>query len=72
MWNELVAQYGTEMEMVVVDRDDPDGRAFAVSHGIGYQPGFVIIDPQGDVFYAQLGPYDGDSLRTLIEAAAAL
>jgi len=72
VWNELVAQFGTQMQMVVVDRDEPEGRDFAVSHGIGYQPGFVIIDPEGDVFYAKLGPYDPEELRALIEAAAEL
>ncbi len=58
--------------MVVVDRDTPEGRDFAVSHGIGYQPGFVIIDPRGDVFYAALGPFTGEELTALIEQAADL
>ena len=58
--------------MVVVDRDSPEGRAFSVSHGIGYQPGFVVIDPQGEVYYAALGPYTGEELTQLIEEAAAL
>ncbi|MCA9843559.1 MAG: hypothetical protein KC482_13705 [Dehalococcoidia bacterium] len=72
MWDELVAQYGNQLDMVVVDRDSPEGRAFSVSHGIGYQPGFVVIDPRGEVYYAALGPYTGEELTQLIEEAAAL
>lgn len=72
MWEELVTQYnGTELEMVIVDNDDPGGRAFARSHGVNYQPGFIVIEPGGDVLHAALGPYDGDSLRDLIESFVA-
>ena len=59
---------GTQLDMVIVDNDDPDGRAFARSHGVNYQPGFIVIEPDGTVLHAALGPYDGDSLRTLIES----
>lgn len=72
MWDELVAEYGDQMEMIVVDRDEPEGREFAVSHGIAYQPGFVVINPAGEVHYAGLGPYEAEALVALIEEAAAL
>jgi hypothetical protein len=72
VWDELVTQYGSNLDMVVVDRDSPDGRQFSESHGIPYQPGFVILDPQGNVFYASLGPYTGEELTALIEQAAGL
>jgi len=69
VWEDLVAEYNeTHLEMTVVDNDDPEDRAFARSHGVNYQPGFIVIDADGTVLHAALGPYDGDSLRTLIES----
>ena len=69
MWEDLVAEYDDrQFEMLIVDNDDPEDRAFARSHGVTYQPGFIVIEPDGTVLHAALGPYDGDSLRTLIES----
>lgn len=69
MWEDLVAEYDdTAFEMLLLDNDDPGDRAFARSHGINYQPGFIVIDPSGEVLHSALGPYDGDSLRRLIES----
>lgn len=66
MWTELVARYGDRIEMIEVDRDSRDGRAFAESHGIYYQPGFVALDAEGMVVYEGLGPYDGEGVTELV------
>jgi hypothetical protein len=69
VWEDLVAEYnGTQLEMAILDNDDSEDRAFARSHGVNYQPGFIVVEPGGAVLHAALGPYDGDSLRTLIES----
>lgn len=56
--------------MVVVDRDTSEGNAFAESHRIYYQPGFVVIGIDGKVLYSGLGPYDPNDVRSLVRAAA--
>ena len=71
MWEELVEEYGESVTMVMVDRDSRDGRNFAESHGIYYQPGFVVIDSAGEVTYASLGPYEPEDVTELVRNAAA-
>ena len=61
-----MAEYGDRIEMIEVDRDSRDGRAFAESHGIYYQPGFVAFDAGGMIVYEGLGPYDGDGVTELV------
>lgn len=61
-----MAEYGDRIEMIEVDRDSRDGRAFAESHGIYYQPGFVAYDASGELVYEGLGPYDGDGVTELV------
>ena len=70
MWEELVEEYGDSVTMVMVDRDSRDGRNFAESHGIYYQPGFVVIDSAGEVTYASLGPYEAEDVTELVRNAA--
>ena len=69
MWAELTSQHEGKAEFVVVDRDTDEGRAFADSHGIYYPPGFVVLDREGDVIYAGLGPSDPDDVVDLVDTA---
>lgn len=71
MWADLTEQHGDGVEMIVVDRDTTEGRKFAESHGIYYQPGFVVLDRAGKVTYEGLGPYDQKDVTKLVEQAAA-
>jgi hypothetical protein len=71
VWAELVRDYGDSIELIEVDRDSRDGRRFAESHGIFYQPGFVVFDASGAVTYAGLGPFDPRDVRRLVEETAA-
>jgi len=71
VWADLEKQYGSELNMVVVDRDTKEGREFAESHRIYYQPAFVVLDPTGKVTYAELGPYDPRGVTELVEKTAA-
>ena len=66
MWAELTEQYGDEIELILVDRDSPEGRAFADSHRIFYQPGFVALTADGEQVYEGLGPYDPEDVRALV------
>ena len=66
MWEELVDEYGSEIDLIIVDRDSSEGRAFAESHNIYYQPGFVALDRDGTVVYQGLGPYAPDKVRALV------
>ncbi len=70
MWEELEQQYATQVEFITIDRDTDAGDAFARSHGIAYQPGFVVFDSSGELTYADLGPYDEDELRDLVRSVA--
>ncbi len=69
-WSEIEAEYGDRIHLIEVDRDSRDGRAFAESHNIYYQPGFVVLDPSGAVTYAGLGPFRPDEVRALVSEAA--
>ena len=66
MWEELIEEYGEDIDLVTVDRDSADGRRFAESHGIHYQPGFVAIDSSGTTVHEGLGPYDPEAVRELV------
>ncbi|MGE0600160.1 MAG: TlpA family protein disulfide reductase [Dehalococcoidia bacterium] len=67
VWPDLQAEYGDEVQLIVVDRDSDAGRAFAESYRINYQPAFVVLDPEGNVKRAALGPYTPGEVRTLVE-----
>ena len=70
MWPDLQARYGAELQLIQVDRDSKEGRAFAESYRISYQPAFVVISAEGEVLRAALGPYGPDEVRTLVEQVA--
>ena len=66
MWADLQEEYGDRVEFIVVDRDTDAGDAFARSHGLIGQPGFVVFDAAGELTYASLGPYRESGLRELV------
>lgn len=70
MWADLQEEYAGLVEFVTVDRDTAEGNAFALSHGIRYQPGFVVMDAAGETVYAALGPWEDGDLRALVRSAA--
>jgi thiol-disulfide isomerase/thioredoxin len=70
-WPSIVDAYGSAVQLIMVDRDTPEGNAFARSHRINYQPGFVVLDANGNVTYAGLGPYTPAEVRQLVASAAA-
>lgn len=70
MWADLQEEYAGRIEFVTVDRDTDEGSAFARSHGIDYQPGFVVMDASGETVYAALGPWRDDDLRALVRSVA--
>lgn len=70
MWADLQEEYAGVIEFVTVDRDTDEGSAFALSHGIRYQPGFVVMDAAGETVYAALGPWRDDALRALVRSVA--
>ena len=71
MWPELQAEYGDQVQLIQVDRDSDEGRDFAESYRINYQPAFVVLSPEGEVLRAALGPYGPAEVRTLVEQVAA-
>ncbi|MGE3077053.1 MAG: TlpA family protein disulfide reductase [Dehalococcoidia bacterium] len=70
VWPELRAEYGDQVQLIVVDRDSNEGREFAESYRINYQPAFVVLDPDGNVERAALGPYTPEEVRTLVAGVA--
>ncbi len=70
MWEELQAELGDEVDLITVDRDTDEGGAFARSHNVQYQPGFVVLNSQGEVTYAALGPWDPQDVTELVRSAA--
>ncbi len=66
MWADLQDEYGDRIELVTVDRDSEEGGPFARSHGIHYQPGFVVVNASGEVIYAGLGPWEEDDVRARV------
>lgn len=70
MWADLQEEYAGLIEFVMVDRDTNEGNDFALSHGIRYQPGFVVMDSAGETVYAALGPWEDGDLRALVRSAA--
>ena len=71
MWPELQTEYGAEVQLIQVDRDSKEGRAFAESYRISYQPAFVILAADGAVLRAALGPYGPNEVRELVEQVVA-
>ncbi len=67
MWPELQAEYGDQVQLIQVDRDSSEGRSFAESYRINYQPAFIVLDADGKVQRAALGPYTPEEVRTLVE-----
>lgn len=66
MWADLQEEYGDQVEFITIDRDTDEGDAFARSHGIIGQPGFVTFDAAGDLTYSGLGPYQVSGVRELV------
>lgn len=71
MWPDLQAEYGDEIQLIQVDRDSSEGREFAESYRISYQPAFVLVSETGEVLRAALGPYGPNEVRALVEELAA-
>jgi hypothetical protein len=71
VWPELQAEFGAQLQLIEVDRDSREGRAFAESYRINYQPAFVVLDAEGNVLRAALGPYGPAEVRDLVKGVAA-
>ncbi len=71
MWPDLQAEYGADVQLIQVDRDSKEGRAFAESYRINYQPAFVVLTATGQVTRAALGQYGPDEVRELVAEVAA-
>lgn len=71
MWPELQNEYGAEVQLIQVDRDSKEGRAFAESYRVSYQPAFVVLSSEGEVLRAALGPYGPEEVRELVEQVVA-
>ena len=72
MWPELQAEYGDKLQLIEVDRDTAQGREFAESYRLYYQPAFVVIGADGQVLRAALGPYGPQEVRELVEQLASV
>lgn len=47
--NGLESEYGSEIEFVKINIDDPNSAAAKQEYGFRYQPFFVLVDAEGDV-----------------------
>ena len=54
-----------------MDRDSSEGRKFAESYRLNYQPAFIVLSATGEVERAALGPYTPEDVRKLVEQVAA-
>lgn len=70
MWADLQEEYAGLIDFAEVDRDTDEGNAFALSHNIRNQPGFVVLDAASEITYAALGPWEDGDLRALVRSAA--
>ena len=56
--HELEADYGSEIEFVYVNIDDPNSAALKQQYSFRYQPHFVLVDTDGEVIEEWLGYTD--------------
>lgn len=56
--NELESEYGTQIEFVPVNIDDPNSAQLKQQYGFRYQPHFLLVDANGEVIEEWLGYTD--------------
>lgn len=56
--HELESEYGTQIEFVFVNIDDPESAALKQEYGFRYQPHFLLVDAEGEVIEEWLGYTD--------------
>lgn len=66
----MQAEFGSEVQLIEVDRDSSEGRKFAEGYRINYQPAFIVVSATGAVERAALGPYTPEEVRKLVEQVA--
>lgn len=60
--------YG-QVEFVVADVDDPQGRQLAERFGVNTIPAFFIMDSKGNMVFQDVGVFDEDTLAGYIKEA---
>ncbi len=56
--NGLESEYGTQIEFVPINIDDPESTAYKQQYGFRYQPHFLLVSPEGEVIEEWLGYTD--------------
>jgi thioredoxin-related protein len=69
--NGLESEYGSEIEFVKINIDDPDSAAAKQEYGFRYQPFFVLVSADGEVLQEWPGYTDAqqfeDAFATVLE-----
>jgi thioredoxin-related protein len=69
--NGLENEYGSEIEFVKINIDDPDSAAAKQEYGFRYQPFFVLVSADGEVLQEWPGYTDAqqfeDAFATVLE-----
>ncbi len=68
MWAALQTEYADQIDFTTVDATTSEGRDFSRSYGIRSHPAFVVIDAQGEVVWAALGPWTEEEVRELVQS----
>jgi hypothetical protein len=56
--NELESEYGSQIEFIPVNIDDPESAEWKQLYGFRYQPHFLLVNPDGEVIEEWLGYTD--------------
>ncbi|MAU01511.1 MAG: hypothetical protein CL608_30610 [Anaerolineaceae bacterium] len=69
--NGLESEYGSEIEFVKINIDDPNSAAAKQEYGFRYQPFFVLVSADGEVLQEWPGYTDAqlfeDAFATLLQ-----
>lgn len=66
--NGLEEAYGSQIEFVPVNIDDPGSAALKQQYGFRYQPFFVLVDADGEVIEEWLGYTDAPFFEQTFDA----
>lgn len=69
--NGLQATYQGTVDFRILNAALGEGKAAFEAYGLPGHPGYVILDPRGEVRWRAFGPQDGETLAAAIEDSLA-
>ncbi|HSG45291.1 MAG TPA: hypothetical protein VLA72_19275 [Anaerolineales bacterium] len=67
--NGLIETYGDQIEFRELDANTPDGQQAFRAYALPGHPGYILLNPEGEVLWKGFGEQSRESIETQLQSA---